>query len=492
MSCRHTAAWLLSLAGLVVPGAWADDDDTRFLQDQTRRSIEQKTQAEGELAPPPGTLLYEGQRYEVPSTLEALMPAIYVAINTQQWTQLPEFVARYRALPGHRPALANMADSLLARFAGDYPQALQRMQQASEQEPWDARILLELSRLLFEDYQEQRAQVSFARALDAGLPPEVQLLTEQYQQAMDLRADWHGGVALGWGYNDNINQANGHYSCLSQFAGICLFERQMPEAIGSALNNYELALQRRVNLGGNHNLQIRPLSYGTFYRRENPSSSASLQDYSTNLAMLQLGYQYLDARNSLALSPTLEHFYRNGHGEYLAHGLLLEGSRALDQRWQLGSSLEAKRYRYSDRGQSLGADYEQFQWGLSASFAPSSQGSLYAGLDLTRKRYAEDVASSREWALRAGYYHAFEGRAGLFVNALAIYREAKNEAYDGFLGAQREDRQQVYILGMGAKGWSLAGISPELRLRHSINHSNLDWAFGFKQTELSLMLRRDF
>ena len=99
------------------------------MQDQTRRTLEQQTRGEEELAAPPGTLMYEGQRYQVPTTLEALAPAIYVAINTNQWSQLPGFIERYRQLAGHRPALVAMAESLFARFKNDYPLALQRMEQ---------------------------------------------------------------------------------------------------------------------------------------------------------------------------------------------------------------------------------------------------------------------------------------------------------------------------------------------------------------------------
>ncbi|WP_022964134.1 porin family protein [Halopseudomonas pelagia] len=493
MPCRFRAVWLLSLACLVAPGVWADDDDTRFLQDQTRRSIEQKAQAEEALAAPPGTLMYEGQRYQVTSTLEALTPAIYVAINTNQWTQLPDFVARYRELPGHRPALANMAESLLARFDGNYPLALQRMEQASGQEPEDARIQLELARLWFEDHQEKRAEEGFARVLNMGLPEQAQMLVQQYRQAMDIRASWHGSAAVGVGYNDNINQANGYYSCLSSFFGICFFERKMPDPVESGLASYELSLQRRYNLAGNHNLQLRPMSYGTYYSKTNPSDTATMQDYSTNLAQLQMGYQYLNARNSISVMPYAEHYYRNRASEYLAQGLQLEWQHTLSRKWQLSTSLDTKRYEYTSKGQRLGADYEMHQWGVTAAYMPGVNTSLYGGVTLTRRKYEVDQASSKEWGMRGGVYHAFAGRAGFFVNGMGIYRETRNDAYDFFLGERRYDKQQVYILSAGANGWKIAGLTPELRVRHSINHSsNLDWAFGFKQTELSLMLRRNF
>lgn len=493
MSCRLRAFGLL-LASFVVPVTWADDDDTRFLLEQTQRAVEQKAQAEESLAPPPGTLLYEGRVYQVPSQRDALEPAIYIAINSQQWTQLPDFIARYRQLPEHRPALAEMAESLLARFRGDYPRALQHMQQANELEPHDARIRLELARLWFEDYQDSRARQGFIEVFALGLPEQAQMLVQQYDQALEMRADWHGSAALGWGYSDNINQANGYRRCESYIPvlGLCAFERVMPEAIDSEMVNYELSLQRRFNLFGNHNLQLRPLSYGNYYAETNPSTASRVKDYSNNLAILQAGYQYLNARDSISLTPYVEHYYRNRASDYLAHGLQAEWRHSLSRKWQIGTSLDAKRYEYSSKGLVSGADYDQYQWGLTASFSASTRTSLYGGLTLTRKKYEVEQASSRDWSVRGGVYHGFSGSAGLFVNALGIYRESRNDAYDFFLGERRHDKQQVYILSAGANGWQVAGLTPELRVRHSINHSNVGWAFDFKQTEVSLMLRRNF
>lgn len=492
MSCRFTTMGLLVLACLVAPGLRADDDDTRFMQDQTRRTLEQQTRGEEELAAPPGTLMYEGQRYQVPTTLEALAPAIYVAINTNQWSQLPGFIERYRQLPGHRPALVAMAESLFARFKNNYPLALQRMEAANDLEPNDARILLELARLQFEDHQDQGAQKAFNRALAAGLPPQAQRLVQQYRQALDIRAEWHGSIAFGLGYNDNINQANGYYSCLSEFAGICLFERQMPKPIESAMATYELSLQRRVNLSGNHNLQFRPVSYGSYYPENNPSETAFIEDFSTNLALLQAGYQYLDVRNNISATPYLEHYYRNRSSEYLAHGLELEWRHSFNRQWQVGTSVDAKRYEYTRKGQNIGTDYKRYQWDTNVSYMPQLSTSLYSGFALSRSKYDLKQASSKDWTVRAGIYHAFSGQAGLFVNALGVYRNSRNDAHDFFLGDRRRDHQQVYILSAGAGNWKIAGMNPELKVRHSINDSNLDWAFGFEQTEISLMLRRSF
>lgn len=491
----HRLAMLLALM-LFMPAARADEEDTRFLlHQQSRQAAERMAGPEDGLVlhAPPGALLYEGKVHTVPSTRQALEPAIYIAINTGQWERLAEFVSRYRLLQGHRPALAQMALALLARQEGDVAQALRLMQSAQAAEPQDARIALELARLLFEDNRDTEARAAFTRAQQAGLPDTVQALVGQYQQALKERSGWHGSMAVGLGHNSNINQASGDVTCFLELGGVCVFERRMPQAIRSGMLNYELALQRRWHLGGNHNLQLRPVSYGSYYQRQGESGSASISDYGNATSVLYLGYQWLDARRTLNVTPYVEHFYRNRHTDYVAHGLQVEGQFVVGSRWRLGASADTKRYVHTDQGRRVsGSDYTQHQAGLSASYALSPRFTVYGGADMVRKKYAVDQASTRDKVLRAGVYYGLEGAAGLFVSATGIWRNSRSDAFDGFLGARRHDKQQVFIASIGANNWKLAGLAPELRVRYSRNRSNVDWAFGFEQSEVSVMLRRHF
>lgn len=492
MPFRLLALLLLLLPFLTLPTARADEDDTRILLEQGRRAAERRVAPPEEPPTLPGTVLFEGAIYEVGTSLEELEPAIYIAINTGQWERLLEFVGRYRLLEGSRPALAAMAEGLAARHRGDHALALHRMRAAHDAEPEDVRVRLELARLLLENNQDSTAREEFARVAGYDLPESVHALVGQYLQVLEERDRWHGSVAVGLGHNDNINQANGHYSCLEEFAGLCLIERRMPEKIPSEMVNYELALGRRFHLDGNHNLLVRPVAYGSKYRRDTTAEGAPIKDYSNNTAILYLGYNWLDARDSFSVSPYAEHYYRDGHTQYLASGLQMEWRRTLDQRWQIGTVLDAKRYEHSSWGLRTAVDYSQYQWGVSASYAAQANTMLYGGVDLVRKKYPLPQASSKEAALRAGLYHVFSGEAGLFVNAMGIFRASRNDEFDGFLGARRSDRQQVYIVSIGVNAWKFAGLTPELRLKHTIQRSDPDWAFGFRQTEISLLLRHDF
>ena len=485
---RAVLALLMLSAGLST--ARSDDDDTRFLLQRSEQAQQQRLEAQP-LIPVPGTLVYEGQRYHVPDRLDALEPAIYIAINTQQWSQLPDFIERYQQLPGHRPGLALMASGLLARFLGDYAEASHDLERAQQLEPSDLRIRLELARAWFEDQQNGRARAAFASLSQTALPEQAQRLVTEYRQALDNRDQWHGSAAFGWGHNDNINQANGSRQCQVHLAGLdlCLFERVMPEPVSSSMLAYELAMERRIHLSGHHNVLLRPFTYGNQYSRD---VDGPIRDYSYNLSRVQGGYQYLDARRSLSLAPYLEYSYRNHHDNYLAHGVQLEARQALGQRWQVGAALDARRYRYSGAGQRTDMNHELYQADLYATYQASSHSTLYGGLTLSRNRYPLDVASSQDWALRAGVYQSLGGPGDFYLNAMAIYRNSRSEAFDYFLGARRHDHQQVYMLTLGASAWQIAGLVPELRLRHSQTQSNLDWAYRHRQNEVALMLRKNF
>jgi len=492
MSLRRAVTLCLWLICLPLSLAHADDDDTRFLLDRTRRAAEQRLQPLTPLVAPPGMVVHEGKIYEVRNYVQDLEPAIYIALNTGQWDRLVEFISRYRLLRDHRPEVVDMAEGLLARHRGDYGLALTHLNRAHAAAPDDARIRLELARLQFEDNRDADARTTFELARSGALPDYGRELTAQYLSALDARAGWHGNLAFGTGYNNNINQANGARDCLSEFWGICLFERKMPDPIGATLLNYELVLERRFNLGGNHNLLVRPIGYGSRYRHGDPLAQMGVKGYSSNTTLLYLGYQYRDVRHSVSVLPYMEHYYRDGYTNYLTPGLQLEWRHALNNRWQIGGALDTRRYRHKDRALRIANDYSQYQASLFASYMPAPTTSIYGNIDATRRKYAVAQASSRDLAVRAGVYYSFVGSPGVYLNAMGIYRLSRNDAYSGFLGARRRDKQQVYIVSLGANNWKIGGMTPELRYRRSVNRSNLAWAYSFKQNEVSLMLRKAF
>ena len=182
-----------------------------------------------------GYIKIGGQVYAVGDTAEELESALYYAVNQQQWHKVEQFAARYAMLPQHKPALLDLAAGLQARARGDYRLAAARLKRAAAAEPGNARISLELARVYTEDNQNREAAAEFRRAVDIGLPEETRALVGQYQNELAKRRAWHGQISIGYGHNDNINQADGGRQCVWQIAGMCLLERLLPEPVGSAM-----------------------------------------------------------------------------------------------------------------------------------------------------------------------------------------------------------------------------------------------------------------
>lgn len=482
------AALLASLASIT---ARAGDDDNRFLMKHSRLAAQYHAIAQPtSVTAPPGTVLHEGRIHEVGTHPGDLESAIYMSLNSGQWEKVAEFTSRYRLLRKHRHALVDMADALHARHRGDYRTALRKMQAAHNAEPKDVRIQLELARLLFEDNQASSAHDFFMLARSGGLPHHASDMARQYLAMLDARAGWHGAAAISLGHNSNINQANGRRNCLTTHRDICLLERRMPKPVSAGMASYEISLERRFNLRGNHNLLVQPMGYGSRYRQGNTPGNNANARYSSHISLMYLGYQYLDARTDIRVLPYLEHHYQDGRTSHLAGGLQIDWRHDLSSRWRMGSQLDAKRYHYSKPAQLFADDNTQYQGGVFAAYIPTRSMSIHAGLDITRRIFAVSQASNKEVALHAGVFHALPGRPGIYLNAHGIRRRSRNDAFDGFLGARRTDSQQVYIAAIGVQAWQLAGMTPELRIRHVVNRSNPTWAFSYRQTEVILQLRK--
>ena len=117
---------LLAMASSAVQ---ANDDDTRRLLNQIDRNLNERERSHlVEETPPdvdPSALItINGTTYSVDATLTDLEPAIYVAINLQQWAKVDQFVEKYQDLPGHNPALVLMAQGMVARSKDNHSLAI--------------------------------------------------------------------------------------------------------------------------------------------------------------------------------------------------------------------------------------------------------------------------------------------------------------------------------------------------------------------------------
>lgn len=487
---RRAAAWLL-LAMLAAPAAQADDDDTRRLLDDASRTMEQFERPEWTPLQPQGELsvIVDGQPYRLERTLQDLEPALYIAINTGQWNTVRALVEAYRQLDGHEPHLALMAEGLAARHAGDYGAAIERLERAHDAAPDDMRTQMELARAYAEDNQDHEARRLFERALSNSLPADTRDLLQQYVDAVDERGRWQGSMALGVGYSDNVNQANGYRQCAWDFAGHCLGWLELPEPMDSPFMRYDLVASKRIALGGHHNLLIRPVSHGTLYR-ERAEASATLENYSDNTSLLYLGYQFANARLTANLLPYVENYYRNGRTSYRTPGLQTNWRYFLIPKLRLSLQAGIKRLHYRGEDSELYADYTRKTSSLTAAYYLGDSTQLYGGIDFHRNDYANEVHSSEERAFRAGVFHRRQD-IGVFANLMVQRKHFENDAHNFFYGVRREDTQDAVIATLGFPKLSIFDAYPELRFKHVDNDSNTIH-HGYRQNEVTLQWRLNF
>lgn len=487
---KNRACLFALLLPLSIP-AFADDDDTRMLRDGVQRQIRQYQEAEAfsDGLSDESRIDIGGETYHVPHTEHDLALGIYYAVNDRQWNKVREFLMHYRTLSSHKPHLVLMAEGLLARSQGDVSGALEKMKAAQQAAPGDVRIGLELARLYGEDNQTREAKAGFEKVLQGGMPSETKETVQNYLDILDKRSRWHGDISVGRGYSDNINQGNGKRECVGELMGECFSYRSLPKPVGSAFWQYSAAASKSVPLKGHHNLILRPIAYGSRFDRAD-TQSEPIEKYSDNTALLSAGYQYADADDNLTLTPYFEHYFRGGRSRYRAWGADINWERNLGRKWSVNARLEGKRVKYLESEREYYSDYSLYTSGAGLGYTFSDGLGLFGGIDLTRRKYPDAFARSREYTARIGGYKIFGN--GIYLNAAALHRLSRyDEGSYHTDGERRRDRQTIFTAALGASKWQFKNISPELRFKRTVSRSNSDF-YVYRQNEIALNLRYRF
>ena len=483
---------ILPLILLVLPAAaLADEDDTRMLldgaQQQMRRQQDGVAFSDG--LSESGSIEIDGETSIVPNTANDLELGIYYAIDGRQWGKVREFAAAYRRLPEHKTHLALMAEGLAERAEGRVDAALEKMKAAHAAAPDDVRVGLELARLYGEDNQNRESQAQFKEVLKGEMPSETRAAVQSYLDILDQRRRWHGSISIGGGYNNNINQGNGKRECVGSFMGQCFSYRTLPSPVGSPFVQYSAVAAKKIPLRGHHNLLLRPLSYGTKYRRDD-SQSEPPEPYSENTAALYAGYEHNTADSDFTFTPYFEHYYRGSRSRYRAWGAEAAWEKNLTAKWSLNVRAEAKRVKYLEQERQYYSDYTLYTGGAGLGYTFSDGLGLYGGIDLARRKYPYAASRSKEYTARIGGYKMFKN--GVYFNAAALYRLSRYDAGSYLTaGEARRDRQTILTAALGASKLSFKNIYPELRVKRTVGRSNAD-LFAYKQNEIALALKYRF
>jgi len=233
---------------------------------------------------------------------------------------------------------------------------------------------------------------------------------------------------------------------------------------------------------------LRGISYGNFYRKHKKADPNVY--YNDNTSIVYVGYNYLDARHDITITPLFENYYSNWQTLYQARGLRLDWKHNLTRRLQLGVNAQRKRLEFKGDVRQYFDNYHENQLGVYGSYTLNPKTAFFGGMSYTRKLRPQAAARSREYMANVGVCRMFDARFN--INAVALYRRTRNDEADLFLGGRRKDHQQIYIVNIGMSRFAFSGVTPNLYLKRTVNNSSIDWAYQYRQTEVALKLEKRF
>ncbi|MFT4090107.1 MAG: surface lipoprotein assembly modifier [Asticcacaulis sp.] len=487
--CYRLAVLSVLMIGCVISVAQAQTtEDTRLRLDQQLERNTAGTEARLlQDAEDAETLTVDGRVYTVGNTVSETGQALYISVMRKQWPDAQRFLRAYLNLPGHDPMLVAYAQGGLARARGDLAAAETYFRELDALQSGFLPGQLELGRTLFENRKDREALDVFL-TIDKGLMPDdtkaagVRSTVRSYIDALEYRRNWHGSVAVGLGYNSNLNQSSENITCLLPGTdGECFFERRLPDAIGAESLSYEASINRHFPLKGHHGLHVRGLVYGEAYD--------SHSGYNRTTLVTQAGYIYRTGKYSLSIAPTYEAGLLGNSSFYDAWGARAEAFFPLSSSAALKIDLSHKymKYRQSRYNAHTGGQtdvsvtlWQNLPRGLT----------LFAGPDINLRDTTLAADSSRLNGFRGGFNKSFV--SGFNVFAMAAIRRRDYDGYSELLAATRRDDEQNYIVVFQAPIWSVKGLMPSVNLQHNRVRSNVGWLYSYERTAISLKLERHF
>ena len=458
-------------------------DFERQSREREQRLLEEADALDG----PIDRLEIDGRTYSVGDNVHDVGRALYISIQRQDWTAAARFLAAYLRFEDRDPMLVLYAQGGLARARGDLDEAEARYRDLMRLQGDFLPGALELARVLFENRKDRDARRAFDKIrtqleLQGAQAAGVLRTIDAFLAALRQRRRPQGSIALGPGYNSNLNQSSASRDCL--FAaknGECLLERTIPEPIAAVGVNLEGSAGARLPLGGRHGVSLRAVAFGDVYPEHH--------DFSQITVNMQIGYDYQTARNTLSLAPTFDAATLGPDMLYTAAGARATWTHVLSER--AGVTVEARlrdfAYRQSSFRFNDGLLTEAFLTGWRVY--PGGW-VLIAGADFADRQADEKANAHRQAGLRAGVRKAFGEQLDLFALASVRYRE-----YGGFnalLDDRRRDVTQNYTLVLGRPVWRIAGLIPELRADYVRAASTVDWLFSYDRIAVSLRMKYDF
>lgn len=481
----------LCLAALPHP-ALADQEDRRM---QLNQGLELRKQQQEQDMVGGGQITYGSSGSE---ESDDVFLALMKAVNAQNEAETARLLALYRKQPGHDPDMVLFVQANQAIYRNDLKEAVSLYRQVYRRNPDFLRGKLDLARLLFVDKQNKEAAALFA---DTAVPqvPEIDRKIESFREALANRDAWHGSLALGAGYETNLNRSSENTvwreqtSCGFDSDGLPIIDDEgglscrteklpahAPDAVNGKVWAYEAAANKRISLRRNHGIQLNAHAFGRLY----PGHA----EYSEHNTGIYPAYSFSNKNHTLIIGPVWQHTWVGGRLQNSSTGANAYFSRELSENALIGIQAEHKydRYRGGDLRHFNGPQTLVFANGV---YALPKAWVLFGGYDYLRKNSREAVDSYRRHGVRLGANKRFA--SGIDATFHAIWRRTAYQDYHAWLETRRKDREHIYQLDLKFNRPPMRGFTPVVSFKHTRNKST-SWVNRYKRNEFLFKIEYGF
>lgn len=475
----------------------ADDNDTRLrleqklLQQTNEQQQSLKQQQKNDQLP---AIMINGETININNNLNDLGQALYLAVMQKQWQAAGIYLEQYVKLDGYDVALAKFAQGTIARANGQADAAEQLFKDALSLQPKNSMIQLEMARLLTERQKNKEALQLF-RQVKAQLQQRTDPAAQNIQKTVDVylnglkqRDAWKGSVSIGTRYASNINSTSEQSTTWIKYVEdqngnqipVEQVTRQMDDAISAKALDYEVALNKRWSVYGQHGIALKAFGYGRAYDDH--------QNYNEMTLSLNAGYSYQGQNNQFLLAPVFEHRRYQNASLSNAWGGRAEWMHVLGQKTAFKLETEVKDIQNVLYANQSGVEYAVFG---TAWKNLSQRWTVFGGLDFLDHNSQEQYFTAyQQTGLRLGLSKQFD--AGFSTTVFSSLRWRQYDKFNAILEDQRQDVEQNYMLVLSAPRWAMYGITPNLSYQFNQNKSNVDWLYSYNKQSLSFKLDYPF
>ena len=326
-----------------------------------------------------------------------------------------------------------------------------------DEQPQAARVRLELARVLTAMGDEGGARAQLRQAQASGLPPEVAVVVDRFQQALRSNKSFGGSFEFAAAPDSNINRATSSKTLDTVIAPLTLSDDARAQSgVGAHLSGQVFA---RARLSPQLALVPRISGDGLFYK------SSEFDDVSGS-ALLGLEWQ-AGARDKFMPSGGMTWRYYGGHPYARTATGDMRWIHSVGRRGQLETSFSYGSTSYSRNALQDGG---LFNLGVSLERALSARGGIGITLNGTRQ-----TARDRGYATASGGITLLGwrdiGKTTLFANVTARRLESDAQLFPF------TDRRKEWFLRAGLGGTfrqiEVAGFSPVVRVAYERNISTV-------------------